>query len=38
MPIPKRVVYDGKSKIKVKAKKWEDQHEERRTSGRGIRG
>ncbi len=28
MPIPKRVVYDGKSKIKVKAKKWEDQHEE----------
>ena len=27
-PVPKRVVYDGKSKIKVKAKKWEDQHEE----------
>ena len=27
-PVPKRVIYDGKSKIKVKAKKWEDQHEE----------
>lgn len=27
-PVPKRIIYDGKSKIRVKAKQWQDQHEE----------